>query len=171
MQSLSINALWVSQSFIAFIQKPKVESIIIKIISFIFLIELLLSSALYIKFFKFHTTTPIVLAAYHNESMGIIPLKPATELFINKINNITDINAIADGKVKRNIFNTEGRTISLQNDNFQIFEYADSNIAQTNATIVIKEYEYNKKIHIYQKNNLIIFYMGNNQKILKVLSE
>jgi hypothetical protein len=70
----------------------------------------------------------------------------------------------------------KGVLIAVDNDNIQVFEFPDTESALQAASILKEKYEssnrdaaWKESIHIHTDNTLLIFYMGNNQRILSAI--
>jgi hypothetical protein len=87
---------------------------------------------------------------------------------------------LRDDSVRRADFSVKGKMISVDNDNMQIFEYASALDAKNEATVFEKinnigkgAYSWNiskKSQYLFVKDNLVIFYFGNNANIVQALN-
>ncbi len=68
--------------------------------------------------------------------------------------------------------------MTMHDDNIQVFEYPTTALAAENIS-VLSEYYYpkvkvpdswKKDVHLYNKGQLVIFYMGTNKKIISELN-
>jgi len=71
----------------------------------------------------------------------------------------------------------QGVLVGLNGDNMQVFEYPDSQTALEKGNAFAKKFLMNNSLnrwkdvmHVYVRNNIIVFYMGNNKSILNTLS-
>ncbi len=128
----------------------------------------LVTGALILKgiFFPEHSPLPII----SEKEIGT-----ATQSLISNFKNSGLESAFA-GRITKPPLSIEGNIITLDKDNIQVFEYPDTFIASNEAGMFL---EYYKKIssrsslksliHLYQKDAMVIFYMGENKNILDSL--
>ncbi len=120
------------------------------------------------------------VAAVMTESTNSDPVTvgPATTKFLDGLK--TDhLSPIVLKKVNRRPMTGDGRLVLLNNDNLQIFEYADHKSATDDASVFLKKYNSNTKknqirkkdMHIYTAGELVIFYLGTEKTILTILDE
>ncbi|MDQ2933126.1 MAG: hypothetical protein M3Q80_01975 [bacterium] len=108
-------------------------------------------------------------------AQGVVEIGTATTGFIHEL-GVTDLQLAKN--ITRKKFSAPGTLLTLENDNIQVFEYTDGEIASADLEKLV-EYYYSDKaadldwkdsVHIYRKDNLVIFYMGANKEILTVLN-
>jgi hypothetical protein len=75
-------------------------------------------------------------------------------------------------------FSVEGVTVTLDGDNIQIFEYPDYTIASKEAEAFASQYKtprwqnsWKTPIRIYQKDTLLVYYMGTHETVANKLYE
>ena len=99
----------------------------------------------------------------------------ATKNIIGKI-KITGFNPVVVANVKRNFFSSPGQIMTLGGDNIEVFEYSDNGTALADISLFKKSSEtrigsWKKNINLYESENLIVFYMGQNNKIINLLND
>ena len=89
-----------------------------------------------------------------------------------------NLNPLIVSIVKRPEFSVEGRLIKLNSDSIFVFEYNNTQDAQHEASIAAATYSkkntpglWDSNVSIYTRNNLVIFYSGNNKTIKSSLSD
>lgn len=153
----------------------KIGRISKKILLWAFVIDVCLLSVLYVKLFIIERVTPTAYA----ESTAIImkpsPIGLATEDFLQHLTN-SGLSPIVTTDVLRKPFTPKGRTVALEGDNIQVFEYSDSATAVKEASMLMQKYEasqrsseWKKNMHVFNQGSLVIFYMGSNETIVKAL--
>lgn len=85
------------------------------------------------------------------------------------------LNPVPVSSIKRDFFSVTGTIVTISGDNFQAFEYKDSYAASSEATIFKKSAstsagKWKKRAHLYEKDALLVLYMGNQKNILEALS-
>jgi hypothetical protein len=80
--------------------------------------------------------------------------------------------------VVRPLYGVDGRLITLGSDNFETFEYTDNQKAIEEFGRISGEYSksawpkvYKDSIHLYVMDNIGIYYLGNNEEIIKALEK
>ncbi len=105
------------------------------------------------------------------------PLHPATTELISSFEE-KGYALVPSGEVKRSSFDTQGSLFVMGGDNIQVFEFASKNDAEKNAGIFLYNLTHTKHndpwqdyIHVYTKDNLIIYYMGKQKTFLETFQE
>lgn len=160
--------------YISSLHLSKKECIILRIILYVCLIEFLVV-LFFIKIWFFSNDTLVYSStAYASNVESNIKLGKQSELFISELNNA--FNAVISQKITRKPLAANGVIVALQKDNIEVFEYADRNTAMAESALLAKKYRkpepnpWADKIHIYVKDNLLIFYMGKREDILSILA-
>lgn len=80
-------------------------------------------------------------------------------------------------EIKKEGLSVTGRMVVVNGDNFNVFEYTNSSLAQKEAFEMSQKYdatsnsaEWKENMHLYLKDNLLIFYMGKNDSIISALN-
>ncbi len=101
----------------------------------------------------------------------------ATDQLIQNLKS-TGLNPVVQQDVKSRYFSVEGKLVTLEDDNLQVFEYGDSVTASKEAETLKQRYEDSsrtkrakEKYHLYTNENVAIFYIGNNTKIIDSLNQ
>lgn len=156
------------------IQSPQIKPSIKRFLWIALAVNTALVGVIYAALFMFpQEKYSVTNLAAHEISVG-----PATERFIKEMKTST-IKPIPAAIVTRAPLTVEGRAISLGGDNIQVFEYDNAKTAREEAGLMVKEYEPSMKesilpekyVHIYAKDNLLIFYMGSNESIIKLITQ
>jgi hypothetical protein len=81
-----------------------------------------------------------------------------------------------DNAINRSEFSAGGRVITLARNNIQVFEYDRAALATAEAEKFAEGYRqeatrnsWQKTVHLYARGSMLIFYMGDDEKILKAL--
>ncbi|MCX6713244.1 MAG: hypothetical protein NTY66_03505 [Candidatus Vogelbacteria bacterium] len=100
---------------------------------------------------------------------------PATERFIQELKTI-GFESSPWKKITRTSFSVPGVIITLDKDNIQVFEYPDSETARKEVSLLAEKYtsrayssHWGGSSHLYVKDTLAIFYLGNDKNVLKAL--
>jgi len=171
------NRVWrESKSFSDLFSKKR--KLVIQAISCVFLLEIIWFLFL-IKYMVFSDTNQYVSAATALAATTHTDLKLglATEQFVNELKGV-GLKPILDQKIQRMPFSVKGSLISLNRDNIQVFEYSDHGTASKEGAIFSQKYtkdstknKWNNIIHLYVRDKIVIFYMGKDINILKILSK
>ena len=82
---------------------------------------------------------------------------------------------VAIGPIKKTPFVNEGLIVALDGDNIQIFPYASHFSAEYDAALFFAQYPNATTtgggMNVYQKGNLLIFYMGSRENIFSALQD
>jgi len=76
--------------------------------------------------------------------------------------------------IQRDFFSAMGIIVTLNGDNIKVFEYKDPATAAADVlafqkSAETKMYAWRKTVHLYLKDNIIVFYMGSRRNILDAL--
>lgn len=146
-----------------------VSPIIKKLLLLAVIVNVVLVGVIYIALFMFPQAKYSVTNLTHQEvSVGV-----ETQSFIKELRTGT-LKAVPAAIVTRAPLTVQGRAIALNGDNLQVFEYNSAKTAKKEADMLAKKYESTlkesvlseKNVHIYAKDKLLIFYMGNNKSII-----
>lgn len=156
-----------------FSQFTRNESIIVQIMMGVFLLEIIVCIFLIRMWFSSDTNLfAMTVQAYNSPGLE-------TQQLMSELHDV-HLNPVLNQKIKRTPFSTQftpqGALITLDRDNIQVFEYQDSESAQLQMNLLLENYNEImmsktsvKKMHLYIRNSLIIFYLGNNDNILTAL--
>lgn len=104
-----------------------------------------------------------------------VKIGPAAEQLIQELKEI-GLDPTLRQKITRAPFSVSGRIITLSGDNIQIFEYPDQDLAQKEAPLLASKYvdgqrpsRWKDSVHLYTQDVLTVFYLGNNEDIIKAL--
>lgn len=149
----------------------KKEHVAIRIMSCIFLLEMIIS-LFFIRIWFFSDTSSYALATMAHTKPGI-----ATEQFMSELKSV-GIKSVLSQKINRDPFSVKGVLIGLNKDSIEVFEYPDHDTALKEASILAQKYVGSKAkniwkdtTHLYVKDRIVIFYMGTEKSILATLSE
>jgi hypothetical protein len=74
-------------------------------------------------------------------------------------------------------FSVKGTMVLTEHDNVQMFEYSNARAAASDVEAFKKSYDqikstniWKSSIHLYQKDNVIVFYMGTREKVISPLT-
>lgn len=100
---------------------------------------------------------------------------PATEQYINDLRKV-GLSPNLGNTVERKPLTVNGSTVTSNGDSIQIFEYTNHKNASDESVLLLNKYSktsksstWEKSIHIYVKDTLIVFYLGENKLILSSL--
>ena len=98
---------------------------------------------------------------------------PSTQEFINNLVS-EDVKPVLVDNTKKDFFSVEGQIIAVGKSNIQVFEYPDMASARLDVVAFQKSANtrygaWKKRVHLFTKDNLIIFYMYDNKEVLRFL--
>lgn len=103
---------------------------------------------------------------------SMVTISTSTKNFLNTLEN-AGLNPIPISLSTRPPLSVTGTLITLENNNIETFEYATNQKALKDASSLAAAYSpintrnpWSASVHIYQKDNLIVFYLGTNSVIL-----
>ena len=147
------------------------------IVSRIFLWTLTLTTAIiiivFLKIFlnPFHTS--FVLATTIPETT----YAPAIRSFVEQLQD-ENHDAVSVRHISRRQFTVKGELVTLHGDNIQIFEYPNHDSAMNDVLSLLHKYStsaqprfWKDRLHLYVKDNLVIFYIGNTKYVLDTLDQ
>ncbi|MEI8062028.1 MAG: hypothetical protein WCG97_01900 [bacterium] len=150
----------------------KVEYFMKRFFALIIIANIILVGVIYAELFMPSNSKAVMSTLSEQVSVG-----PATQAFVEEVKTV-NLSPVITGKVNRAPLTASGRSISMAGDNFQVFEYSDSNTAKKEAGLLAQKYatsshasEWLNDVHIYQRDKLVIYYLGSNQKIINSLSQ
>jgi len=128
------------------------------------------------KTFLFIRSTPASFSANLSASANpSIEVGPATEDFVRQLAIGTSTPKIVQ-KIRRGAFTVTGVMVTLNNDNIQVFEYPDHEIALKESTLLAQKYLTGGKTsprdldkRIYLNGTLVTFYSGRSNSIISSL--
>ena len=161
--------------YISSLHLSEKERIILRVIFYIFLVEVF-ASLLFIKMWFFSNDTLVYASTvYASSAPSNTELPRPTGEFISNLEN-NNFSPVVIAKITRKPLTAQGYIVGLNKDNMEVFEYSNNNSAMAEAALLAKKYRkpdpnpWAKVIHIYVKDNLVIFYMGNQEEILAALA-
>lgn len=101
-----------------------------------------------------------------------------TSVHTNKL--LTDLRNLGGhpvivSSVTRDFFTGKGTLVTLNKDNFSVFEYTDEATALAEIETFRKSAhttrQWKRKVHLYTTGNLIVFYMGIQKPVIQALHE
>ncbi len=160
-----------ARSFV--VHAPKTKLNIRKLLLIVFLLNVALVGAIYAQLYMFPQAKYSETSIGHEMSLG-----PVTESFVKELKT-EHFSAIPTASVKRLPLSVQGRMISIDGDNIQVFEYDNAEVAQKEAYALVSQYENadknsassEKNEHIYLKDKLVIFYLGSDESIMNLISK
>ena len=165
------------QALLIYLSRPSLLKYSIVILKVAVVINLILVSAMYTKYFMFNQATASLVKQNQEAVLNVIALGPETELFVQKLKD-NGHKPMSVAVVKRKPFTVEGRLITLDGDNIQVFEYLDYKSAANDASILADKYisstrssTWKKDMHIYLNDKLVVFYMGHKKGIMDSLEK
>lgn len=110
-----------------------------------------------------------------------LPVGSNTTLFMQKLENNNFVPVVFK-KIVRHPLTGDGSLVTLKVgdsiDSMQIFEYIDYDTAMRDASLLADKYAtgskklvWNKNMHVYVDDKLVIFYLGNHAPILTALDQ
>ncbi|MEI6494500.1 MAG: hypothetical protein WCO03_00370 [bacterium] len=143
-----------------------------KIIFWVFVVDIILTSAFVVNLYVDPWSKPFVANFGHKVTVG-----PATGYFLQQLKS-NHLAPVAVERIIRQPFTVPGSIITLDGDNFIVFEYPDQRSAAADAAILTQKYasstrsaEWKKKMHVDVYDTLVIFYMGSKVSILETLAQ
>ncbi len=154
----------------------KTKSLINKILLIAFVVNVVLLVAIYAELFmvpkaKFSIST--------NPTIQTVSLGSSLNAFTNQLksSNLSSV-VLASTDVNQDSLSIPGKMVLVDGDNIEVFEYADSETALKEASIMSQKFEasprtpeWKSKIHLYVNKNLLIFYMGEKDSIISALNQ
>ncbi len=172
MQLLTHTVYHYVQSFTEFLRLPKIDLLMRRVIVWMLIVNIVLGAGMYARYFIFNQQQADV--AYADTTQDVVK-KPvevgaATKLFVQSLKS-SNIVPIIGSQVKRKQFTVDGRSVIISGDNFQVFEYQDSETAMNEAKQAAQKYISRSNVHIYVNNKLTTFYLGKNPTMIKLLNQ
>ena len=130
------------------------------------------------KTFLFIRSTPASFSANLSASANpSIEVGPATEDFVRQLAIGTSTPKIVQ-KIRRGAFTVTGVMVTLNNDNIQVFEYKDSNLAMNDVhnffdriAVSKRSLAWKNNMHVYLKDKLVVLYLGQNTTMIDLLNQ
>lgn len=102
-----------------------------------------------------------------------IKILPGTEDLMNRLEKEGYAPSIAS-EIERNFFSVPGVIVTLDGDNIKVFEHKDNLSAEVDALLFSESagtdyYAWRKKVNLYLKDNIVVFYMGSRKSVLDAL--
>jgi hypothetical protein len=98
-----------------------------------------------------------------------------TEVFLSAL-TASGLHPMPLAKVNKKIFSVQGLLVAFANDNIQIYEYPTNASATADAQKIHWIYAnallrspFRGIVHLYEKENLLVFYMGNKEDVIRAL--
>lgn len=165
------------QILIDFLNVPKIDLFMKRFILWVFVFNVTTMSVLYVKFFIINKTEPMTMNINRGGISKPVLSGVATEIFIQNLKSDNlDLKVVS--KVKREQFTVDGRMVTVNADNFQVFEYPNSETATKEASVIAQKYisssrseVWKKNMHVYASDKIVVFYMGNEETIIKSLDK
>ncbi len=165
MNSIAINKIYPKK-----LTKIGVKSLVNRVLFGISILDLVLVAGIY-----FAISTPQVKASLIKNPTYVVSTGSSINAFIKQLPAGA---VIIPSEIKRENLSVSGRMIVMNGDNLEVFEYPDSNTAEKEALQMSQKYqstqnslEWKESIHLYLKDNLLIFYMGKNDSIISALNQ
>lgn len=156
---------------------PKVKSRAMLVLFCFFMAELALVATVYVVMFMIPGATASVVDGVGTIHGYQIKLGPGTKSFMKEFEN-QGLVPVSIGGVSRSPLTVLGNTIIINGNNIQIFEYPNSEMAAREALLLSQKYEstaesaeWKQNMHVKVKNNLVIFYMGSDSSIVRLLEQ
>jgi hypothetical protein len=102
---------------------------------------------------------------------------PATAELVSALNQ-SGLNASMAGGISKDHFSVQGVVVTTAGDNIQVFEYPRAGLAVREAEAFLENHAiakastpgaWQRPVSLYVKGALVIFYMGPNERIVKIL--
>ena len=170
-----------TKSLIALLGDSKLDRLTMKVLLWVAVIDLFLLPAIFVKVF-FNPWEKRLVAVSETAADEPIFVRapisgPAMTALLAQLKN-DDLTLVLAGTVTRRPFAVRGRTIALNGDSLQAFEYPDQAAAARDAAALASAYAtstrktvWNKMVHIYVSGTLVAFYMGNQDHIVSALDQ
>jgi hypothetical protein len=153
-----------------------------RIVIWFAMIDVLVISVVCVKLFYFErvvtpnsTASSIMSPVTAQTQVGDVSLTGSISSFMARMEN-TGLNATVLKSIKRSAFAVTGQMISINGDNVQVFEYPDRETATRAASSLMVKYaassrsrEWKRDMHVYAEDDLVIFYMGNDEAIISAI--
>lgn len=162
----------VPQQFVPPLYPLKTKGLIIRILLFVFILEMIICIFVAKESFLSDKTSDVAAVMVSNKT-GL-----ETEQFLIELKN-AGLNPILSQKIMRAPFSVGGVMIILSGDNgentdnIQVFEYFNQETALKEVLFLEQKYaagigtnSRNKTVHLYTRGALVIFYMGTEKNIL-----
>ena len=154
------------------------ERILMRVLFWIVVVDIILALTLFLKLFVFAPTfsLPTMFASIPVASAAVSG--PATGNFVESLNQY-NLRPVIIGEISRRPrITVPGQLVALGGDNIQVFEYPDHDSAMNEATALAQAYTESSRspawkhnIHVFVKDSLLIFYMGNQSSIVAALEQ
>ena len=142
-----------------------------------FIFDLIIVSALFIKFFYSGSAVPVAVASSVNLDVPGVKSDSDVNAFINNLAG-DSLSVGAMKPVNRKSFAVSGQMVIMNGDNIQVFEYPDHTAAVNDASRLAAKYSsswrstsWKKNIHLYVDGKFVVFYMGSRTDILGSLEQ
>jgi hypothetical protein len=107
---------------------------------------------------------------------SVLSAPSQTEVFLSTL-TANGLHPTPLAKVNKKIFSVQGLLVAFGNDNIQIYEYPTNASATADAqkfhwiyTSALSRSPFRGIVHLYEKENLLVFYMGNKEDVIRALS-
>lgn len=102
-----------------------------------------------------------------------IEVSEETQNLMNDLNK-EGLAPVAVSPITRDFFSVEGKILTAGKDNIHVFEYPNKGQAELEASFFkrsseTRRGEWKKGVNLFLRNNLIIFYAGEKEPIIKAL--
>lgn len=102
-----------------------------------------------------------------------IPLGPATQTLAEEFRS-AGANAAFGIRLTQPFFSVEGIVLTINGEDLQVFEYPDANLLQQDADMISSDANtingesmaWIAPPHFYQRDNLMVLYIGDNQETI-----
>lgn len=167
------RSLW---AFITDLTRARANPLVLKIMAWTVVANTVIFPVVFIKLSSTLYIAPVLAS---NEEK--LPIGSNTTLFMQKLENNNFVPVIFK-KIVRHPLTGDGSLVTLKNgdgiDSMQVFEYIDYDTAMRDASLLADKYStgslklvWNKNIHVYVDDKLVIFYLGNHAPILGALEQ
>ncbi len=158
-------------------RRERTDTLWMRIIAGFFVFDIIIVSALFIKFFYSGSAVPVAVASSVNIDMPSVGPDSDLNVFISHLTG-SNLSVGAMKPVSRKNFTVGGEMVVMNGDNIQVFEYGDHTGALGDATSLAAKYlsswrsaSWKKNIHLYVDGKFVVFYMGSHADILGSLEQ
>lgn len=111
----------------------------------------------------------------NNISNSNVEIGASTENLLKSIEGV-GLNPLPLKRVSRAFFSVEGTMVAMAKDNIDIFEFNDETMAKLQVSkfqrhAMTPQGSWKRDVHLYTRDNLVVFYMGDRYKITNALDK
>lgn len=149
--------------------------LLMRVLLWSFVADMIIVPSLFVKLSMFPRTTSFVAIAATIDHSPELVISSEIAQYIRKL-DVDDLHPKAVKTITHLALNGVGTLITIADDNIQVFEYSDNATALREAAALSQRYEsrsrskeWKNNMHVYVDGKLVIFYMGNKEKIISAV--